>query len=310
MHNKIIIILVILVIILVIILLIINIIRWLHYKILFRPMITMADYPNIPFKNIYLDITDGNELNENELENKEYINIWYFDNYHNTMTVIYCHGNYGNISHRSYIIEFCYTFKLNLLLFDYRGYGKSKGKMSIEGINRDSYIAYKYLTKYTSPDNIIIWGESLGGYVTINLASNFPCKYVILTSTFSSLEDIIYYKNNNNIINKTLKGFIPLLIDSMMSKEYIKNISSPIIIMHSFTDNIIPYECAKILYSNIKHKKKKFITIGGTHSNPIISKDEIEILLDFCEINRPNNYEKFIEEWSSKIENFVKTIKE
>ena len=149
-----------LIIILILIIIIITLICWLQYRILFYPMRDMNWVPPYPYEDVYIPINRNkdNGIKGEKLENNgerdrmsedklnisegEYINAWYFKEANNRETVLFCHGNSGNISHREYMINLCRNVGVNLLLFDYRGYGNSPGSPSQKSICEDGETSY------------------------------------------------------------------------------------------------------------------------------------------------------------------------
>lgn len=303
-------ILTILLIIVVFIVVVIDILRWIQYRILFQPLYDIVWTPTISYYDRFINVDTG-EVIEHSHPSKldsssNYINIWHFNNFTNRPTILYCHGNYGNISNREYIIDFCKNFHLNLLLFDYQGYGRSTGHPSPSKIFTDGYTAYNYLLQYCRYNNIIIWGESLGGAVAVEIAKKYPCQYLILFSTFSSLDDIIRFRHIK--INKQFLGVLKLLFDNMPNKDKIKSIKCNILIVHSSNDDIIPIECARILYNNISHDNKKFLLINGGHTTPDIKVTQVEEIIDYCNFNHHDVDPNFIPHWIKRISKFVHTI--
>jgi fermentation-respiration switch protein FrsA (DUF1100 family) len=189
--------------------------------------------------------------------------------------------------------------KLNLFLFDYQGYGMSEGRPSIQSILDDGISAYNYVAKTYSPDDIIIWGESLGGAVAIYTAAKCRCYRLLVMSTFSSLDDVIRYDQNMPLPN-VLSYFLRWSFAELPSKYYIQQVICPIAIIHSPQDTVIPYRCAEVLYDAIRHKDKILITIMGEHSTPIITLDNLKQLLNFCDL--PYTFNPDIEQWLAKLQ--------
>ena len=108
------------------------------------------------------------------------------------LTVLFCHGNGGNMMHRLDSINIFHNLGLDCFIFDYRGYGNSEGKISEEGTYLDVRAAYKWLTeeKKASPDDIIIFGRSLGGSIAAQLVSEVKTRALIIESAFTSYIDI------------------------------------------------------------------------------------------------------------------------
>lgn len=239
---------------------------WSLNGVLFYPIEEHVWEPNIPYKKLFID----NRLS-----------AWHFDNYPEAKTVLFCHGNYGNISYKDYVVAMCDRQQINLLLFDYRGYGKSLGTPSQKGICADGEMVYRYLIKSITADKIIIWGESLGGAVATHVASRNSCATLILMSTFSSLDDILR--------DSTL-GFFPTMLartlgfvtDTMASKDRIKRVTCPVVILHSPEDELIPYSNGLRLFNAIPHSCKIFLEIRGEHGSPDITENDIRRMFNFC----------------------------
>lgn len=196
-------------------------------------------------------------------------------------TILFCHANAGNNSHREYIVSLCEKIKVNLVLFDYSGYGDSSGVPSQSQILEDGRNVYEWLAERVNPKSIIVWGESIGGSVAIEIAHRYECHSLILMCTFSSLTDILL----DSGVNKKMAWLFDALFDTLQSKKVIDKIQCPIAILHSTEDNLIPYKSAERLYSLISHDKKKLIPIRGSHSLPELRKESIDKLTRFIGIN-------------------------
>lgn len=300
--------------IIVIIIFFINFIWWFQYKVIFEPSRDMIWKPDSEYKDIMINTEyphNSIELNHDNMEyfnGKSYINAWHFNKFEGNKVVLYCHGNCGNISHRSYIINVCDKLKLNCIMFDYRGYGRSSDVPSKDNIRQDGIIVYKYLIQYHDPNNVIIWGESLGGHVATYIASKYKCKGLILLSTFSSLDDVIIYQMNVPILSKIIRKLSPIIIDVLPTKKYIQKVKSPILILHSKDDKKIPYQCSLDLYKNINHSDKEFIWIKGDHALPQITSQQADKLISFIGISLKEEGIKFdITEMLNEIKFIVNT---
>ncbi len=263
---------------------------WVEDKILFYPSNKTNWNPNISHKNVYINVKDPTIVHHKLCNTGKYIHGWHFKNFPGHKTIMFCHGNSGNISYRKYIVDICQEFKLNLLIFDYRGFGKSSGKPSKHNLKQDGEAAYKYLIEYchNDPHDLIIWGESLGGVPAISVASKHQCRSLILLSTFSGLDDASTYYFDPGVGRSIAYGFFSLVslrFNMMSNKNYMNKIKCPVAIMHSTEDDIIPYKCAQILFENIKHKSKVLIPIHGKHSAPEISNNALYKLFMFCDIS-------------------------
>jgi fermentation-respiration switch protein FrsA (DUF1100 family) len=190
---------------------------------------------------------------------KVVLNGWFIPAQNAKGTVIFFHGNAGNISHRLEKISVFNRLGYNLFIFDYRGYGKSKGRPGEKGFYKDAEAAYRYLVKEqnVSADNIILYGESIGGAVAIDLASKTRIKALITEGTLSSVKDMI------RIVYPFLPYFI--LESRLDSASKIKDIQAPKLIMHSVDDEIIPYKLGEKLFSAAP-PPKKFLKLRGGHN--------------------------------------------
>lgn len=246
---------------------------------IFKPTRDIVWRPSEPYIDEMIEDVYGNRT----------LNIWYF-NREKQNTIIFYHGNTGNISNRRYIVEISSILECNLLLVDYRGYGKSKESPSKAGICSDGIAFYDYLVKTigTNPSNIIIWGESLGGSVAIYVASKRECKGLIVISAFSSLDDIIRDRYPGALMN-CLSNLVERIWYTIPSKKMISKVNCPVCIVHSENDTYIPYKSATRIYNNA-NEPKRLVTIHGEHDCPSITSSQIRELMEFCDL-KPNKEE-------------------
>lgn len=176
-------------------------------------------------------------------------------------TVLFMHGNAGNISHRLETIRMYHQLGLNFFIFDYRGYGQSTGSSSEAGTYLDAAAAWGYLVgeQNMNAEQIIIVGRSLGGGVASELANNVTPAMLILESTFTSMTEV----------SQQHYPFIPTSI--IVKHKYetlnkLKNISCPIVIVHSRNDEVIPFTHAEINFERA-NQPKKFIELRGGHGD-------------------------------------------
>lgn len=176
-------------------------------------------------------------------------------------TVLFCHGNGANISNLGPFIEICRELGVDALFFDYRGYGKSKGSISSEeDLYRDAASAYRYLIeeKEFKPSQIVVWGKSIGGAAALEISRGKDLHAVILQSTFTSLTERIQEM-------VPIIPVKPLLNFHYDNREKLDSINSPILIIHSTDDRLIPLSHGKALY-RAADEPKSFITLTGPHS--------------------------------------------
>ncbi|EKE30043.1 MAG: hypothetical protein ACD_2C00052G0004 [uncultured bacterium (gcode 4)] len=213
-----------------------------------------------PSKEISV-IPEYKNLKELHIKTKEDIrlNAWFLDN-KSDKTIIFLHGNGWNIGYNEWRLKIFDWLWVNALMVDYRGYWKSEGELLKEqDIYDDAEAAYEYVVKSGVPSrNIIIWGQSLGWAVAINLAQNKHVYATIIESSFYSMDEMAS-KNY---------AFLPtwlLLRFHFRSDEKISNIHSPIYVIHSPEDEIISYSNWQRLYAKIS-LKKAFLETKGSHN--------------------------------------------
>lgn len=225
--------------------------RYFEHKSLYFPTKEIEFVPGdigLPYEDVYLDTSDGIKLN-----------AWFVPAKDPEWTVLFCHGNGGNIGHRIDKIEILNKLGLDIFIFDYRGYGKSSGRPSEQGLYRDAKAAYDYLVyrKRILPERIIVYGESLGGAVAVDLTTKRKTKALITESVFSSTKDVA----------KVVYPFFPAFIISSKfdAVSKIKNITTPILIIHSRGDEIIPFDQSlKLLKAS--PEPKKHLVLKGSHN--------------------------------------------
>ena len=175
-------------------------------------------------------------------------------------TVLFCHGNGGNISDRLEYIEMFHRLHLNTLMFDYRGYGQSGGKPTEPGLYRDAEAAWGYLTQTrgTPPGEVVVFGESLGGAVAAWLARKEKPGALVISSAFTSLPDIAAHHY----------PFLParlLCRYRFDTLEYLRGVACPVLILHSCEDEIVPYIQGRRLYETVQGPRE-FLQIRGGHN--------------------------------------------
>ncbi len=173
-------------------------------------------------------------------------------------TLIFCHGNGGNISHRLEKILFFHQLGLNVFIFDYRGYGKSQGAPSEAGLYEDIQAAYTYLKQKVKEGKIVVYGESLGGAIAIDLAGRVKIDGLILEGTFSNAQDMA----------KIIYPFLPsFLIQSRFdSLKKISAVKVPMLLMHSKNDELVPFPLGRKLF-NSAQEPKEFLELEGGHND-------------------------------------------
>ena len=198
-------------------------------------------------------------------------------------TLLWCHGNAGNISDRLDMLEqLVQQVGVDVFIFDYRGYGKSEGKPSEDGLYKDVDATYDFLRKQKNiPANkIVIFGKSLGGAVAINLASRIKgeCAGLIVQSSFTSAGDMAYR------VIPLFPSYL-LMRNKFDSASRVGDIPMPKLFIHSPDDEVVPYKLGKELFELASEPKRFYEVKGAGHNNAYIVGgkqyfDEIKSFLD------------------------------
>jgi len=201
------------------------------------------------------------------IETKDHIKIqsYLIPNKSSKKLLIYFHGNAGNICHRLSDLMQISSFGINVLGVGYRGYGKSQGRPSENGIYLDGESALDYATEqlHFRTGNIIILGRSIGTTVAINTSQKTDIGGLILVTPLTSGKDHAKAKG---------LGFISFLAgNSFDNIGKIANVSCPVLIIHGSQDNVIPFEMGKRIY-NKAQTKKQFVKIEGASHNNLSTK--------------------------------------
>ncbi len=163
------------------------------------------------------------------------INAWYVPAEENQGTVLFCHGNAGNLGHRLDTVKIWHRLGFNIMLFDYRGFGLSEGEPSEKGCYQDVQACYNWLNDNQKKNGpFIIHGRSLGGGVASWAATQFSCDGLILESTFTSIPDMGRHKFPILPI-----GMISTMDFSSLSR--IDQLKCPLLVLHGPDDEVIPY---------------------------------------------------------------------
>ncbi|MFP4482661.1 MAG: alpha/beta hydrolase [Thermovirgaceae bacterium] len=189
-----------------------------------------------------------------------WLNGWYIPSpKEDSMAVLFFHGNAGNISYRLESARIFHRIGMDVFLFDYRGYGKSQGKPSEDGLYWDGRAALEVLLrKGYDMSRIVFFGRSLGGAVAAKLATEQVPAALILESVFTSLADI----------GRRYFPFLPtghIVKDAFDTKSCLDGINCPVLVVHSPDDEIIPYGHGEALFEAAK-EPKAFLKIKGDHN--------------------------------------------
>lgn len=226
--------------------------RWFESSNLYFPDRTLTAHPGsfgLAFEELDLTAADGVRLHG-----------WWAPNAAESPAVIVCHGNGGNISHRLDKLMILRRAGASVLLFDYRGYGRSAGRPHEAGLYKDAEAAYDWLveTKGVPASRIVFYGESLGAAVALELALRRQGAGLIMDSSFTSTADM----------GRTIFPFLPM--EKIVSQRYdnaakIGRLKIPLLVMHSPQDDIVPFAMGKSLF-DAAPAPKRFFEMKGNHN--------------------------------------------
>ncbi len=191
--------------------------------------------------------------------------------------LLWFHGNAGNITNRFEMIRMLMQLPAHVFIIDYRGYGKSEGKPSEQGLYLDAQAAWDYLTRErgVGRERIIIFGKSLGGAPAIDLASKVEPAGLIVQSSFTSIEDMAAS------IFPIFPNFI--LRTKMDSQGKIALVRCPKLFIHSPLDEVVPYKLGRKLFEAAPEPKHFYEVQGALHNETYIvgGKPYLEALREF-----------------------------
>ncbi len=176
-------------------------------------------------------------------------------------TLLFFHGNAGNMSHRLESVRIFHELGLSTLIFDYRGYGQSEGKPSEEGTYIDALAVWRHLTEERAipPSKIILFGRSMGAAVAAYLTDQHTPAGLILESGFTSVPDLA----------AQIYPWLPVRLLARIgypTAEYVNGVESSVLIAHSPDDEIVPYTHALALFEQA-HEPKTFLELTGGHND-------------------------------------------
>ena len=206
--------------------------------------------------------TEPTEIKKIKITTKDNIDLtgWFYNkDIDRFKTILFFHGNAGSLKNRTYKLNHFKDLNLNFLIIAWRGFNGNKGKPNEIGLYEDAESAIRWLKKRGIEEkNIILYGESLGTGIAVEVAQNKNYAGVILESPFTSMVNM----------GKKYYPFFPvslLLKDKFESEKKIKNILIPILIMHGTVDKIVPYDMGKKMYELANEPKFFYSQEYGDH---------------------------------------------
>jgi pimeloyl-ACP methyl ester carboxylesterase len=192
----------------------------------------------------------------------KYLYGWFFENHLSPYVVLVNHGNSGNISSVKWIANNLLTAGVSVLLYDYRGYGlSSRLNPDVDSICEDGNSAYRFLTemKGYKPENIILYGQSLGCAVSCDISGHHKVKAMILQSGFSSLRNCAFQRF------PILQHAPDLIPDSLDNCSILSKSNVPLLVIHGDKDKVVPFQNANQLYGAATGKKWLVVCHNSGH---------------------------------------------
>lgn len=227
--------------------------RLVYYPETERRIAVTPDRIGLPFEDIHLTTSDGVALHG-----------WFVPAPQSRGTVLFFHGNAGNISHRLDSVQMFHRLGYSTFIIDYRGYGNSSGTPSEQGTYRDAEAAWSYLfeQRHIPSCRIVLFGESMGGAIAAWLASREKPAALVIASSFTSVPDLA----------QQIYPYLPVRWLARIrydTREYLKAVAAPVLVAHSPQDEIISYEHGQALFA-AANPPKQFLELAGGHNDGFI----------------------------------------
>ncbi len=221
-------------------------------RLVYFPMKAMAATPaaiGLRYEDVRLDTGNGTTVHG-----------WYLPGREDARTLLFLHGNAGNISHRLDSLRIFNELGLSVLIIDYSGFGASGGKPGEQQTYEDAALAWRYLTgsRGIAPERIVVFGRSLGGGVAAWLAARESPGALILESTFTSVPELA-------------KKYYPIFPVRWLARirydnaSRLREVRCPVLIVHSRDDELVPIDHGRALFE-LAAEPKSFLEIRGSHN--------------------------------------------
>ena len=223
-----------------------------------RTLVATPQDIGLDYREVEFDAEDGKTLHG-----------WWLPHATPRATLLFQHGNAGNISHRLDSLRIFHDLGLSVFIYDYRGYGRSSGSPSEAGLYRDARAAWAWLIEDEGiePGSIVLFGRSMGGAVASRLATEVDAAGLIVESTFTSVPDI----------GAELYWWLPVRLLARLefnAAESIAQAGMPVLVVHSREDEIIPFEHGQRL-TEAAGDRGTLLEIRGDHNTGFFYSGEL-----------------------------------
>ena len=224
-------------------------------------------YPDLPSRELSATPADMRLAYENvEFSTADGVRLhgWFVPAENARGVILFFHGNAGNISQRLDSLQIFHDLGYAVLIFDYRGYGQSEGRISEAGTYLDAQAAWHYLTgvRHTAAGDIVLFGRSLGGTIATYLASNVQPRALIVESSLTSVDDFAADLYPLYPVRLLLRYHYPAI-------DYIRAVHCPVLVIHSADDEIIPLRYGQRLFA-AANEPKQWLSIHGGHNDGFV----------------------------------------
>ncbi|NEP81770.1 MAG: alpha/beta hydrolase [Okeania sp. SIO3B3] len=244
--------------------------RLLQNRLIFEPAPLVLATPatvNLPYQEVWLSIPNSNKQTEK-------ISGWWIpQTKSNSRVILFLHGAKGNMAARKNSCNLervtkLYRLGFSVFMIDYRGYGNSQGKFPTEAsVYEDALIAWNYLTqeKNFSPEEIFIYGYSLGGAIAANLCLQQPqAAGLIAESCFTSIKDMAKYRHRRPIEIFPLNLLVTQKFDFI---NKVKLLEMPVLFIHGMEDRVVPAAMSQKLFAAAAEPKKLLLIPNAGHND-------------------------------------------
>jgi hypothetical protein len=208
----------------------------------------------LPHEDVYFTAEDGTKLHG-----------WYVPHEKPKAVLLFCHGNGETVARLAPLLKLLHDrAEVSTFAWDYRGYGRSGGKPHEENLLADGRTAQLWLAERTGvqPEDVVVYGRSLGGAVAVGLASQYPVRGMVLERTFAELVETAQHHFRWLPVRLLMKNRYP-------SAERIAAYQGPLFQSHGTEDRVVPFAMGKKLFDAATTKNKTFFVVeGGDHNGP------------------------------------------
>ncbi len=222
-----------------------------------REILSTPERIGLAYDDVWISTEDGVRLHG-----------WFVPGASDGPVLLFLHGNAGNISHRLDSLRIFHRLGLNVLIIDYRGYGQSEGRPSEQGLYRDGRAAADWLRQAhgVEPEELILFGRSLGAAVASHTAAELGAGALILESAFTSVPDVAAELYPIFPVRRLAR----LRYDTQAA---VQRVSAPVLVVHSRDDEIIPFAHGQRLYEAAP-EPRAFLELEGGHNDGFLRSGE------------------------------------